>query len=92
MNSQGRRGAWYGASAYLLWGIFPLYFRLLERSGAVEILLHRISWSLLLCQAVVAATRGWAEVRTTLRNPRWALMLGWARPSSRSTGASTSTR
>lgn len=78
MNSRLRRGAWYGTSAYLLWGAFPLYFRLLERSGAVEILLHRISWSLLVCLAVVALTRTWTEVRSTLRNPRWAAMLGLA--------------
>ena len=78
MNSQGRRGAWYGATAHLLWGTFPLYFRLLQRSGAVEIVLHRITWSLVLCTAVVALTRGWAEVRAALTTPRTALMLGLA--------------
>lgn len=78
MNSQGRRGAWYGATAYLLWGVFPLYFRLLQRSGALEILLHRIAWSLVLCSLVVAVTRGWASVRAALSDARSALMLGLA--------------
>lgn len=78
MNSEGRRGAWYGASAYLLWGAFPLYFRLLERSGAVEIVLHRIAWSLLVCLAVVAATRAWGELRTVLATPRSILLLAGA--------------
>lgn len=78
MNSQGRRGAWYGATAYLLWGAFPLYFRLLHRSGAVEILLHRISWSLVVCTLVVAVTRSWAGVRAALSDARSALMLGLA--------------
>jgi chloramphenicol-sensitive protein RarD len=78
MNSAGRSGVWFGAAAYVLWGSFPLYFRLLERSGAVEILLHRISWSLLVCLAVVAVTRGWVGVRSALGNPRWVTMLGVA--------------
>ena len=39
-----------------LWGSFPLYFRPLEPAGAVEILLHRILWSLLVC-LVVAGRR-----------------------------------
>ena len=35
--------------AYGLWGIFPLYFPLLDPASAVEILVHRVLWSLLLC-------------------------------------------
>ena len=41
-----RRGFLLGAAAYAIWGVFPLYFPLLEPSGAVEILAHRIFWSL----------------------------------------------
>lgn len=78
MNSQGRRGMWYATTAYLLWGVFPLYFTLLDRSGAIEIVLHRISWSLLLCLAVVAVTRAWPELRATFTNHRQTLMLGAA--------------
>lgn len=75
MNSQGRRGVWYGASAYLMWGAFPLYFRLLGRSGPVEILAHRITWSLLLCSVVLSVTRGWADIRAALGSRRSAVML-----------------
>jgi len=70
MNPEGRRGTWYGVAAYLLWGVFPLYFRLLERSGAAEIVLHRVLWSLVLCLIVVTVGRGWRELRTTLTAPR----------------------
>ena len=42
-----RRGLLLGATAYLLWGAFPLYWPLLEPGGAFEILAHRILWSLL---------------------------------------------
>lgn len=78
MNSEGRRGSVYGFSAYLLWGLFPLYFRLLDRSGAVEILAHRIFWSLLLCVLVVSVLRTWPQVRTALRSGRRAALLASA--------------
>ncbi|HEU4489734.1 MAG TPA: EamA family transporter RarD [Jiangellales bacterium] len=44
--STTRHGALYGVAAYTLWGLFPLYWPLLEPAGAVEILAHRIVWSL----------------------------------------------
>ena len=34
----------------MLWGIFPLYWTLLEPGGAIEILAHRIVWSVLVAQ------------------------------------------
>jgi chloramphenicol-sensitive protein RarD len=76
MYPDARRGVLYGIGAYGLWGIFPLYFRLLERSGAFEVVLHRVLWSLLLCLAVVAAVRGWAELRAVLGVPRQVVTLG----------------
>jgi chloramphenicol-sensitive protein RarD len=76
MNPDARRGVLYGIGAYGLWGVFPLYFRLLERSEALEIVLHRVLWSLLICLAVVAAVRGWAELRGALGVPRYVVTLG----------------
>src|SRR5215212_4060946 len=76
MNPDARRGVLYGIGAYGLWGVFPLYFRLLERSGALEVVLHRVLWSLLVCLAVVAAVRGWAELRAALAVPRHVVPLG----------------
>jgi chloramphenicol-sensitive protein RarD len=52
-----RRGFLYGVAAYLLWGLFPLYWPLLEPAGAVEILAHRVAWSLVTMLVVVAASR-----------------------------------
>ena len=52
-----RHGATYGAAAYILWGLFPLYFHLLTPSGAWEILTHRILWTLLLCAVVLVVRR-----------------------------------
>jgi chloramphenicol-sensitive protein RarD len=65
-----RRGLIYGASAYLLWGIFPLYFPLLEPAGTAEILAQRMAWSLIVMAAVLWFGHGWGDVREVLRNRR----------------------
>ena len=60
----------YGVLAYLLWGSFPGYFPLLRPANALEILAHRIVWSLLVMGIVVAVTHRGAAVRAVLRNRR----------------------
>jgi chloramphenicol-sensitive protein RarD len=78
MNPDGRRGTVYGLGAYLLWGVFPVYFHLMRRASAVEIVLHRVLWSLLVCTAILVAVRGWAQLGPVLRAPRRVLLLGAA--------------
>ncbi len=56
-----------GLGAYLLWGALPLYFPLLRPAGAVEIIAHRIVWSLVFCAVVLTVTRGWRDVVALLR-------------------------
>lgn len=70
MKLEGQRGVAYGAAAYFLWGIFPLYFRLLEDSPAIEILMHRVVWSLVLCAVLVAVGRSWPALVAVLTSPR----------------------
>ena len=49
MSSGGQgRGLWYGIGAYSIWGLFPIYWKLLEFVPAVQIIAHRIVWSFLL--------------------------------------------
>jgi chloramphenicol-sensitive protein RarD len=71
-----RKGLGYGAAAYMLWGVFPLYFPLLEPAGTIEILAQRMVWSLIVVVAVLAFTGGFGGVRAVLRNPtkRWLLV------------------
>ncbi|WP_243710668.1 EamA family transporter RarD [Actinomadura sp. KC216] len=56
-----RRGIAFGVAAYGLWGLFPLYWPLLKPAGAVEILAHRIMWSLVAVGAVLAVQRRWVR-------------------------------
>ena len=53
-----------------MWGLFPLYWPLLEPAGAVEILAHRIVWSLVVMVAVVFAVRRTGRLRAVLASPR----------------------
>lgn len=62
--SPHRKGLAAGVAAYLLWGVFPLYWPLLEPAAAVEILANRVAWSFALLLALLAATSGFAWVRT----------------------------
>ena len=53
--TEQRRGLIYGILAYGLWGLFPLYWPLLEPAGAMEILASRMLWSLVTVMLVLAA-------------------------------------
>ena len=55
---------------YTLWGVFPLYFHLLADAGSVEIIGHRIVWTLATCLLLVAARRRWSQLGRALRTPR----------------------
>ncbi|WP_240675016.1 EamA family transporter RarD [Cellulomonas endophytica] len=65
-----RTGLAAGLGAYALWGAMPLYFPLLRPAGAVEIIAHRIVWSLLFCVLLVLLTRTHREVLALLRDRR----------------------
>ncbi len=70
MVSENRRGFWYGFSAYFAWGLFPLYWTLLEPAGATEILGHRIVWSVLTLAVLVALLRLWPRIRQIVADRR----------------------
>jgi chloramphenicol-sensitive protein RarD len=73
-----RSGFAAGLAAYLLWGLFPLFWPLLEPSGPVEILAHRIVWSVVLLAAVLALTQGFQWVRRLGRKKALLLALASA--------------
>lgn len=69
-QQQDRWGLPLGIGAYLLWGGMPLFFPLLQPAGALEIVAHRIVWSLLFCLIALAVLRQLGDFRTALRSPR----------------------
>jgi chloramphenicol-sensitive protein RarD len=68
--SEARRGLFFGIAAYGIWGGFPLYFPLLEPGGAVEILAHRVLWSLVTMGLLVVVFRRTPHLRALLGDRR----------------------
>ena len=73
--AETRRGFLLGAAAYAMWGLFPLYWTLLKPAGAVEILAHRVFWSLAVMAALVVALRRAARFKKILTTPRTRMFL-----------------
>jgi chloramphenicol-sensitive protein RarD len=65
-----RRGYLYGVAAYVMWGFFPLYFKLLQPSTPLEILAHRVVWSVVVVGLLLSAMRNWRFLGPLLRNRR----------------------
>ena len=75
MVSDQRRGFLLGVAAYSMWGVFPLYWPLLEPAGAVEILAHRVCWSLVTMLVLTVSLRRTPQLRAILRSPRLLALL-----------------
>jgi chloramphenicol-sensitive protein RarD len=58
------KGIWYGIGAYLLWGLFPFYWKWLQSVPAIQVISHRIIWSFILLALIVLVTRQWTAFRT----------------------------
>lgn len=68
-----RTGLFFGAGAYVMWGLFPAFFPLLKPAGALEILAHRIIWSFVLMVVVVAAVRRMRDI-AAISGRTWLLL------------------
>lgn len=75
--SRSLAGAGYAIGAFGLWGAFPLYFKAVSGVPAMEVLAHRIVWSVVWVAALLWLLRQWPDVRAALREPRtrWRLLL-----------------
>lgn len=69
-RSEYSLGLLFGFSSYIMWGLFPLYWPLLEPANPLEIVSHRAVWTLVFCLIVLALNK---QIRTTLsvmKNPK----------------------
>jgi chloramphenicol-sensitive protein RarD len=76
--SESRRGFLLGVAAYAIWGLFPLYWPLLEPAGALEILAHRIVWSVVTMGVLVVVLARTAAFGRVVADRRVALLLALA--------------
>lgn len=65
----------FGIGVYLLWGLVPLYFKLLDHVGAFETVAHRIVWSVGFLLVLLLLLGKTGSLRTTIRNRRTLLAL-----------------
>jgi chloramphenicol-sensitive protein RarD len=63
------RGVVYALGAFLMWGVFPIYFKAVQGVPATEVLAHRVLWSLAFVALLLGAMRNWRWV-LQLREPR----------------------
>jgi chloramphenicol-sensitive protein RarD len=69
------RGFWAAVSAFTIWGLLPLYLKLLTGIAATQITAHRLVWGCLFTTAVVVGRGEWPQIRAALANRRSRLYL-----------------
>ena len=70
MPSSLRRGILHASLAYVCWGLFPLYFKALQAVPPLELLAHRVVWSMLFVAGLLALKRRWAWIVPAWRDGR----------------------
>ncbi|WP_309049944.1 EamA family transporter RarD [Streptomyces sp.] len=74
-RNEGRAGLLHGVGAYGMWGLVPLFWPLLKPAGAIEILAHRMVWSLAFVGLALLVLRRWSWTRELVRSPRKLALL-----------------
>jgi chloramphenicol-sensitive protein RarD len=72
------RGVWYAVGAYFTWGLFPIYWKWLQRVPALQLLGHRIVWSFLFLCLLVVLLGQWKTFRSAISSPRILLIYSIA--------------
>jgi chloramphenicol-sensitive protein RarD len=68
-------GTVYAALAFVMWGLFPLYFHMLPNVAAFELVLQRLLWSLLFLALVLAVMKRWAWLASLRQQPKQMLVF-----------------
>ena len=74
-HRRARAGLVYGLAAYGLWGVMPIYFKWLKAVPSIDIVAHRILWSLLVLLIFVTFARAWDQVRAAVASRKAMAML-----------------
>ena len=74
-NTEQRKGVIFACLAFFMWGLAPIYFKLLQDISAFEILMHRVIWSVLFLLLIIAVRHQWQRIRVALSQPKLLFML-----------------
>lgn len=72
---QTRQGIFFALGAYFIWGIAPVYFKLIQQVPAAEIMTHRVIWSFFFMLLLISVSRGWRNIHAIAAHPRKVLLL-----------------
>ena len=75
IRSESVFGLIYAASAFLIWGLSPVYWKALGAVPALEITMHRVVWSFFFLMGLILLQRRWPEFAVVLKNGRMLLTL-----------------
>ena len=70
-----KKGLIYSIAAFLIWGLLPVYWKLLASVNAIEILANRIIWALVILILILIWNKKWPELKTCLKNKKELLFL-----------------
>ncbi|MCB9858747.1 MAG: EamA family transporter RarD [Phycisphaerales bacterium] len=70
-----RIGVFYGLGCYLAWGVIPIYFKAVKAVPPLEVLAHRVIWSVVFLAALLQIKRGWPAIRVAISSRRTMLAL-----------------
>ena len=56
-----RNGVWFGTAAYVVWGLSPLFWNLVEGVATIDLLLHRALWAVPLLALAITVRRQWPD-------------------------------
>ncbi len=73
-----KTGLYYGLGAYITWGLIPIYWPYLEPASSLEILSHRVVWSLITLFIIISFLKQWQIVfdAVKIKKAAWLLLLG----------------
>ena len=74
-QSRARAGLLFGLAAYGLWGVLPIYFKMLKAVPSLDIVAHRIVWSLVVLAVFVTVARAWDQVGAAFGNRKTLAIL-----------------
>lgn len=77
-DAEVRSGVILGLLAYTMWGIFPVYFKLIEMVAPTEVLVHRVVWAVPFGALIIMGRRQWHEVRAAIVDRSMLAWLGLA--------------
>ena len=74
-HTEAKIGVGYALLAFVLWGFLPIYWKILDTVSSLEILAHRMVWSVVFLMLLLAVQKRLGEFRDLLKTPKYILII-----------------